>query len=88
MTSRRRWMLSRKSLASHRRHSHEAIGEDFIVCLECGGQFLSLVLHVSRIHHMTADEYREKWGYGPLTALMGLETMLKFTRLLRERLAR
>jgi hypothetical protein len=36
---------------------------------------------------MTADEYREKWGYRPLTALMDLETRLKFTRRFRERLA-
>jgi len=87
MAARRRWTLSRKSLAYHRRHSQEAIGEDFIVCLECGGHFHSLAVHLSSMHGLTSSEYREKWGYPPATALMDIETRLVFSRAARKRLA-
>lgn len=79
--------LSRKSLAHHRRHGNEAIGEDFIVCLECGGHFHSLVVHLLSLHALTSHEYREKWGYPPATALMDIETRLVFSRVARKRLA-
>lgn len=79
MAAPRRRILNRKELAHYRRRSQEAIGDDFIICLECGSTFRSLVAHLSSMHGMSTHDYREKWGYKRLTALMDLETRLKFT---------
>ncbi len=80
MGASRRRILSRKQLAHYRRYCQEAIGEDFIICLECGSTLRSLVAHLSSMHGMSTNDYREKWGYKRLTALMDLETRLKFTQ--------
>ena len=41
------------------RHS---VKPDFIVCLADGKRFKMLKRHLSQIHNMTPDEYRQKWG--------------------------
>jgi predicted transcriptional regulator len=33
-----------------------------IVCLECGKQFSMLKRHLMTDHHMTAEQYRQRWG--------------------------
>ena len=87
MAAPRRRILTRKQLAHYRRHCQEAIGDDFIICLECGSTFRSLVAHLWSMHGMSTDDYREKWGYKRLTALMDLETRLKATQGFRARWA-
>ena len=39
------------------------IGEKAISCLECGKSFKLLTHRHLMSHGLTADEYREKWGY-------------------------
>lgn len=39
------------------------ISETSITCLECGKSFKLLTRRHLLSHEMTADEYREKWGY-------------------------
>lgn len=36
--------------------------DDYIVCLECGGQYKSLKRHLGQIHSMTTSEYKAKWS--------------------------
>jgi predicted transcriptional regulator len=40
----------------------KSIQDDYIVCLEDGRRFKSLKRHISSDHHLTPEEYREKWG--------------------------
>ncbi|MDO5082524.1 MAG: MucR family transcriptional regulator [Arachnia propionica] len=41
-----------------------------VQCLECGRWFRSLIGHISRIHGMTAEEYRAAHGLARTTALV------------------
>lgn len=41
---------------------YEYLGQDEIDCLLCGRRFGSLAAHLSRIHRMTSDDYRERYG--------------------------
>ncbi len=48
------------------------LSEDKIQCLLCGRYFhIISTLHLNRIHHMTADEYRELYGIPWNRALIG-----------------
>lgn len=38
------------------------LNHEFITCLECHEKFAHLGKHVSLRHHMTADDYRKKYG--------------------------
>lgn len=40
----------------------KSITPDYIVCLEDGKRFKSLKRYLDRVHGMTPDEYRAKWG--------------------------
>ncbi len=57
--------VSTRKLAYYRSHFLEALREDGVVCLECGGLYKSLALHIIATHYMEANEYRAKWGYRP-----------------------
>ena len=46
------------------------ISEKSITCLECGKSFKLLTRRHLLSHDMTADEYREKWGYAKDTPLV------------------
>lgn len=39
-----------------------SISADHLVCLEDGKKFKSLKRHLSAVHGMTPQQYREKWG--------------------------
>ncbi|NCP22811.1 MAG: hypothetical protein GW854_01540 [Erythrobacter sp.] len=44
-----------------RRRVAETVRIDGLICLECGEKKEALVLHVTKGHHMTWDEYLSKW---------------------------
>lgn len=48
----------------------EAIQEEYIVCLECGLQYLELTEEHLATHKLTVASYRAKHGYGKDTPLM------------------
>ncbi len=52
---------------------------DKIQCLECGKWFKSLNSHINRLHSLTANEYRDKWGLPRQTALAGQSTREKLS---------
>ncbi len=52
----------------------EYLAGEKIQCLECGKWFLSLGTHMSRIHGMTANDYRDKFGLPRSTPLAGQST--------------
>ena len=61
--------VTARELAHYRVHFREAAREDAVVCLECGRMFRRLAAHLPR-HHLTIDDYREKWGYRCTNPLM------------------
>ncbi len=69
MGRRRLRTVAAAELAHYRAHFLEAVREDGIVCLECGGVYRSLPQHVWW-HGGTIREYRLKWGYSPSNPLM------------------
>ena len=69
MPRRRTPVVSRKELAYYRAHILEALREDGVVCLECGHLYQGLANHL-RLHGLTGQAYREKWGYDRGTALI------------------
>ena len=40
----------------------ESVFSDFIICLEDGKQLRSLKHYLARVHGLTPDEYRRRWG--------------------------
>lgn len=40
----------------------EYLGGDRITCLLCGKSFKGLCAHLSKIHHISADDYKERYG--------------------------
>ena len=69
MPRRRTTAVSRKELAHYRTHILEALREDGVVCLECGHLYQGLANHL-RLHRLTGQAYREKWGYSRGRALI------------------
>ncbi|MEC7819216.1 MAG: MucR family transcriptional regulator [Pseudomonadota bacterium] len=49
-----------------RRRVAETVQIDGLTCLECGRKTESLVLHFTKGHHMTWDEYLAKWDLNDL----------------------
>lgn len=47
----------------------DVLGEDHIVCLECGEYRVTLPAHLRR-HDMNSIAYRERWGYDPKQPLV------------------
>lgn len=37
-------------------------GDDFIKCLECGQSKQHIKSHLNKMHNMSVEDYREKWG--------------------------
>lgn len=42
---------------------YESIGEDSVVCLECGAQFRQITANHLKSHNLTPREYKKKWGF-------------------------
>jgi predicted transcriptional regulator len=40
----------------------KSVTDEHILCLECGKGFVSIRRHLANAHHMTPDQYRERWG--------------------------
>ncbi len=40
----------------------KSVSPDAIICLHCGKSFKSLKRHLATNHHLSANEYRERWG--------------------------
>ena len=40
----------------------KSIGTDFLVCLEDGQKVKTLKRHLLNRHHLTPDQYRQRWG--------------------------
>jgi predicted transcriptional regulator len=43
----------------------KSVFADHIVCLDCGGSFKMLKLHIATVHQTTPGEYRAKWDLPP-----------------------
>ncbi len=41
----------------------KALGDKAITCMECGKNFKIITKKHLALHGMTAEEYKEKWGY-------------------------
>ncbi|MGQ9484025.1 MAG: MucR family transcriptional regulator [Desulfosoma sp.] len=42
---------------------YESIGENSVVCLECGAQLRQITANHLKSHGMTPREYKKKWGF-------------------------
>ncbi|UIP28910.1 MucR family transcriptional regulator [Photobacterium sp. TLY01] len=51
----------------------EYLSHEHIKCLECGRTFAFLPHHIRRTHHMTSEEYREKYNL-PVSAPLAGQT--------------
>ncbi len=40
----------------------ESLGDDFIICLEDGKRLKMLKRYIRRVHNLSPDEYRARWG--------------------------
>ncbi len=72
--------LRASALASYRQQILEAIGEDAIVCLECGGLYQALPNHLRLTHDLPVEDYKAKWGYNRSTGLYCQILARKFRR--------
>lgn len=71
----------RRRVGYYRAHFLESIRPDGIVCLECGRLRKTLGTHVALMHHMTLDDYRERWGFNRQTVFIATDTAARFRRL-------
>lgn len=63
---------SRRTLSGLRADPRQAVQEDSIHCLVCGGIFRQLTNTHLRSHELTADEYKRRFGYNRGRPLMCL----------------
>ncbi len=61
---------SRRGLSGLRADPRQAVQEDTIHCLVCGGAFRQLTNTHLRSHGLTADEYKRRFGYNRGRPLM------------------
>ena len=61
---------SRRTLSGLRADPRQAVQEDAIHCLVCGGVFRQLTNTHLRSHGLTADEYKRRFGYNRGRPLM------------------
>ena len=40
---------------------NKSVFDEYIICLECGQEFISLKRHISKAHGLSPDEYRKRW---------------------------
>lgn len=70
-------------LAYFRAHFLEAIQEDGVVCLKCGGIYRALGTHVAKLHGLTLHQYKDQWGYNRKTSLIALDLRPRFRAMAR-----
>ncbi len=75
----------RRAVTYYRIHFLDSIRPDGAVCLECGRLRKTLGTHVRRMHEMTLDDYRERWGFNRQTVFIAATTKAKLRRLALER---
>src|ERR1700741_1296914 len=63
-------IISREALAALWRDPRQAISEDAIVCLVCGGAFRHLTNTHLAHHGLTSESYKEIVGYNGRRSLM------------------
>lgn len=61
---------SRRALSGLRADPRQAVQQDSIHCLVCGGVFRQLTNTHLRSHRLTADEYKRRFGYNRGRPLM------------------
>jgi len=66
-------------LSSLRADPRQAVQEDSIRCLVCGGSFRQLTNTHLRVHRLTADEYKQRFGYNRGRPLMCAELCRLYT---------
>ena len=71
-------VASVRHLPYYRAHIREAIDEDTIVCLECGGVYQALPNHLRLTHELPVEAYKAKWGYNRSTGLYCRTLATKF----------
>lgn len=69
----------RGQLSSLRADPRQAVQEDSIRCLVCGGSFRQLTNTHLRVHRLTADEYKQRFGYNRGRPLMCAELCRLYT---------
>ena len=75
----------RLRVAYYHRHFLESLRPDGVVCLECGQLRKTLGTHMLLQHHMTLDDYRERWGFNRQTAFVAASTAARLRRLALQR---
>jgi hypothetical protein len=66
-------------LSTLRADPRQAVQEDSIRCLVCGGSFRQLTNTHLRVHRLTADEYKQRFGYNRGRPLMCAELCRLYT---------
>lgn len=66
-------------LSSLRADPRQAVQEDSIRCLVCGGAFRQLTNTHLRVHRLNADEYKRRFGYNRGRPLMCAELCRLYT---------
>ena len=66
-------------LSSLRADPRQAVQEDSIRCLVCGGSFRQLTNTHLRVHRLNADEYKQRFGYNRGRPLMCAELCRLYT---------
>ncbi|HCU0229319.1 TPA: MucR family transcriptional regulator [Proteus mirabilis] len=64
-------MMTNKRI-NNREELAEYLAHDKIECLECGKRFSFLANHITKIHHMTLSDYRDKFNIPATTPLAGV----------------
>ena len=62
---------------------HHSVTDKYLICLEDGQKLSCLKRHLKAFHHMTPDEYREKWNLSedyPMTCKSYSETRSKMAK--------
>lgn len=78
--------MPRKRPFSTVREIEKYLAKPMIECLECGKWFNTLGIHLNRVHHMTADDYRGKWQLPRLAPLSGTAYREKRSEIIRRQI--
>ena len=71
------------NLEYFREHFLEALREDGVICLECGGIYQALGTHLEKLHGLTSAQYKDRWGYNRKTPLLAQQLRPRFQAMAR-----